>query len=148
MEIMKVKGSLNKGFTGGITYITLIPDDFEELNVTLSFGMREVKVIDKTLVEDIQVSWQANYPEPADDETIKEIIARQKGEINFSLFMNDQFIGAAHRDDTNKIVKITKTDASLGFQPYHGRRGIIKIILNVISVVNDNTPYELKVEVA
>lgn len=147
MELFSTRGYLNRGHVGGIAFTYNIPEDFESLSVELSFNKREVTAVTPEIREETRIAFENNFGGLVTNEMIDNSIRRMKAEINMSLFINEEFIGCAHRDDENKRIMLTKEEASLGFKPITSLKGVIKIVLNVISIVDDETEYKLSVKV-
>lgn len=147
MELMNVSGVLNHNYIGAVVYTTVIEEDFDELKIEFSFDKHKLEEKSADLETALINSYKENLAEVPGEEKLNQLIGDMKTEINLSLYMNDEFIGSAHRDEAVKKIYISKTAASPGFLTYSGKRGTLKIILNVISIINDQTPYQLFVEV-
>lgn len=141
----KVKGVLNKSFIGLINYETVI-EDVKKLRIKFNFTNRKVYNDSLENISAIKNTLSNNNIN-IDDETIKEVIDAQKTELQILVYNNDTFIGTAHRDEDVKDILISEEESSLGFRKTSIDKGVLKIIVNVVEVMADDTEYELMVSV-
>ena len=147
-QIYHVDGVLSQGFVGHVSYATVLRKDFESLHIVLSFEKREVETkedkevfsrkCEQTLRE------QLGYEEVG-SEVVQQLTSRVKTEISLLIFIDDQCIGSANRDLTTKEVTISATASSPGIINC-SPKGILRVVLHVLNVPNDQTNYSLKIQ--
>lgn len=144
-ELYQVSGQLAKGFQGHITYTTIFPPEYNKLMVKFCFDKRE-PVQTEQLQQQCKSAFLQNNPAACVAQPIlQQLCTMPKGEINVSVFSQDTCIGTAHRNALEKVFEISSCCATEGFSPCKPQ-GIIKIVLHVLSVVNDDTHYTLQVK--
>ena len=145
MNAYQVKGELPKGFLGHISYETVLPEDNEGIELRFTFGKRLMEDPGDQDRNEAGEAWIRNMGREASFEEIDRLIGMEKTEINVSVFHNDAYIGCAHRDETDQTAVISPRQASAGFLHWSCRGGVLKIVLHVYQILNEETPYELTV---
>lgn len=144
----KVQGTLNRGFQGHIAYIFSLPESVKKMRVTVAFDKREPEQRDAAYFEAVRAAAAANGIDFASlsEEEQAHFYDAPKGEINFSIIFNGQYLGSAHRNMLEKEAVISPCEASKGFEKavFHG--GVLKVILHCLNIVNDGTPYTVTIE--
>ena len=82
---------------------------------------------------------------PEENEIIR-MINGEKTEINVSVFHNEAYLGCAHRDEMTKKIVISPEKASKGFRTWKFHGGVLKVVLHVYQVLNQNTPYQVVIK--
>ena len=63
----------------------------------------------------------------------------------FSL-LSRHYLGCAHRDEMTKKIVISPEKASEGFRTWKFHGGVLKVVLHVYQVLNQNTPYQVVIK--
>lgn len=143
----QVRGCLNKGFQGHITYTFAAPVTDGSMDICFCFDQREAAEGLEELREGCRRALDINMPGREFTEEEYEVFYRMpKGEINVSVFHNGQCIGSAHRNTPVKNIRISPNGSSEGFAACHISAGVVRIVLQVLNVLNDKTEYELTVK--
>lgn len=143
----KVQGSLPSGFQGHIEYVLLLPKDVDKLHVIFTFEKREaMQNIEELHSDCLKVLKPLFNGKELNEKEKNFFYSLPKSEINMSIFINSINIGSAHRDQLCKDVWISEQGSSLGFLPCNPNGGNLRIILHVLNVLNDDTPYTLAVK--
>jgi hypothetical protein len=147
VSLYEVSGSLPKGFQGHITYTTVLPIDLRELYVTFSFDKRSAAQDLEELYIGCRTSLAQNLPDGMElpEKLVSMLQGMPKTEINFSLFLDNACIGSAHKNKKVKEILIAPDDSSDGFvncRPV----GVLRIVLHVLNVLNDDTNYILNLK--
>lgn len=143
----QVRGCLNKGFQGHITYTFAAPAMDGDMDICFCFDQREAAEGLEELREGCRKALALNMPERKFSEEEYEMFYRMpKGEINVSVFHNGQCIGSAHRNVPSKNIRISQNGSSEGFAACRISGGVVRIVLHVLNVLNDGTEYELTVK--
>lgn len=146
MKEYQISGKLMKGFIGNISYEVALPIEMDQVEVGVSFEKRIMEEITKEDREACIKAYQKNTGrEPEENEIIK-MIHGQKTEINVSVFHNEAYLGCAHRDEMVKKIVISPEKASEGFCTWKFHGGVLKIVLHVYQVLNQNTPYRVVIK--
>lgn len=145
MKEYEVMGELPKGFLGNITYETVLPKEIENLSIHLSFSKREMENSTEEDLLACRRAWAKNSEAEASRQMLEGMVQRQKTEINVSVFHNGAYLGCAHRDETEKEIRLTPWGSSDGFRAWKPSGGILQIVLHVYQVLNERTPYQLTV---
>ena len=70
-----------------------------------------------------------------------------KSEINVSVFLNGQCVGSAHRNQLTKRIVLAPDAACEGFVACRPE-GVLRVVLHVLNVLNDDTHYTVCVKEA
>ena len=146
MKEYRVSGELMKGFIGNISYEVVLPVDLDQIAIEVSFEKRMMEDITE---EDRKACMKAYQENVGGNPEEREIIRRLKGqktEINVSVFHNEAYLGCAHRDEMTKQIVISPEKASEGFRTWKFHGGILKIVLHVYQILNQNTPYQVVIK--
>ena len=119
-------GVLDRGFTGNMSFQFHIPHGIHELSVILTY--------EKERIQD-----PASYIERFRHPLIRQAVP---------------YLGRIPTDrQLQEMVQAMKTEILLkegvrsrGCLPYDGRNGMVKIIVNVYQVVEENTPWNLEIK--
>ena len=90
---------------------------------------------------------QQNLPEgtPVPEALAEHLCTMPKGEINVSLFLNGACVGSAHRNQLTKEMLLAPQGSSEGFVNCRPT-GVLRVVLHVLNVLNDETNYTLRLE--
>ena len=119
--LYRVSGQLPRGFQGHISYTTLLPG--------------------------CMAAAAQNLPEgtPVPEALAEHLCTMPKGEINVSLFLNGACVGSAHRNQLTKEMLLAPQGSSEGFVNCRPT-GVLRVVLHVLNVLNDETNYTLRLE--
>ncbi len=150
-KIYEVKGSVNKGFVGQISYVVCLDEEYSKLDIGLSFDKDKQRYsdeeIDEALLNKIREECRDKYPaESAADDELKDIIKGNcKTEIHLSAHLNGEFIGCIHKQLTDRHMIFCPDEISEGCIEPGQIKGVLKVTILVFNVIKDNTGYELTV---
>ena len=174
-ELYRVEGTLNRGFTGQITYTVCLEKPCTELDVHLNYDFAELRYRDDRagmpVSEIVKIYGSEEHylecppiaPEVL-EKTIREVSdmsgyviseeeARRilvydidlKTEIHPLAMLNDEFIGCIHKQLSDRHMIFRGNYASQGCIPQRSFEGVLKITLLVFNVAKDTTRYTLTV---
>ncbi len=145
-EIFLTSGYLSQDFQGHITYTVLLPSDIKTLKIDFTFDKREAEQSYEEISQRCMNAMKINADHvELKEEELQFISKFPKSEINMSVFLDDQCLGTAHRNELNKNVVLSATKSSDGFMPCQPK-GILRIVLHALHVLNPETPYTLSVK--
>lgn len=147
-KIYEASGTLNKGFVGQIAYSICLDKEYQNMDIQFSFDKQRHQIITEELKEELKEELvQACGNEYANvidtEEKIINAIHEMKTEIHTIAMMNDTFIGGIHKQLTTRNMIYSKEKTSEGCIPQENISGVIKIILVVFNVIQDNTNYSI-----
>ena len=145
--LYRVSGQLPRGFQGHISYTTLLPGELRALRVVFTFDKREPQQEPDTLRAGCMAAAAQNLPEgtPVPEALAEHLCTMPKGEINVSLFLNGACVGSAHRNQLTKEMLLAPQGSSEGFVNCRPT-GVLRVVLHVLNVLNDETNYTLRLE--
>ena len=126
--LYRASGQLPRGFQGHISYTTLLQEP-------------------DTLRAGCMAAAAQNLPEgtPVPEALAEHLCTMPKGEINVSLFLNGACVGSAHRNQLTKEMLLAPQGSSEGFVNCRPT-GVLRVVLHVLNVLNDETNYTLRLE--
>ena len=136
MKEYRVSGELMKGFIGNISYEVVLPVDLDQIAIEVSFEKRMMEDITEEDRKACMKAYQENVGGNPEEREIIRMLKGQKTEINVSVF---------HNEMTKQIV-ISPEKASEGFRTWKFHGGILKIVLHVYQILNQNTPYQVVIK--
>jgi len=150
-KIYEVTGMLCKNFVGQISYTVALPDKYDMLKIGFEFDKQRYTTEDLTddIVNEI-VTELSKYEEldlAQFDDPKDEILKQAKTELQTLAMLNDEFIGCIHRQMTKREMIFTNNSATEGCLPIENIEGVLKVTILAFSVLMDETPYKLYVEV-
>ena len=148
-ELYKVEGILNQGFMGHIMYIVNLEHPYKKLSVSLEYDPRLHKCIQnpEALREACKDAVREYVPlEKLSVAMVERLSNAPKTEINLSIFLCGDYLGGIFREEPAKKITFSPDYILDGANPYAPMPGPFKIILHVVSILNDNTNYKLTVE--
>ena len=145
--LYRASGQLPRGFQGHISYTTLLPGELRALRVVFTFDKREPQQELDTLRAGCMAAAAQNLPEgtPVPEALAEHLCTMPKGEINVSLFLNGACVGSAHRNHWTKEMLLAPQGSSEGFVNCRPT-GVLRVVLHVLNVLNDETNYTLRLE--
>ena len=145
--LYRASGQLPRGFQGHISYTTLLPGELRALRVVFTFDKREPQQEPDTLRAGCMAAAAQNLPEgtPVPEALAEHLCTMPKGEINVSLFLNGACVGSAHRNQLTKEMLLAPQGSSEGFVNCRPT-GVLRVVLHVLNVLNDETNYTLRLE--
>lgn len=142
-------GSLNRGFTGNMIFQFYIPNEIHELSVELTYEKEHledpVSYIECFRHQLIRQAMPYLGRIPTDRQLL-EMTQTMKTEIQLCVLINGTFAGNVHMPGTNKKILLKEEILSRGCLPYNGQNGMLKIVVNVYQVVENNTPWTLEIK--
>lgn len=149
-ELYHVKGVLNRGFVGQITYTVCLEKTYEKLDIHFSFDAdkRTYRPEDVTeeLIRDTVESSFRNNGLVIDEKRAREVIlGDMKTEIHTLAELNGGFIGCIHKQLTDRHMRYDGEFASEGCIPQSAFDGVLKVTVLVFNVIKDGTHYDLSV---
>lgn len=144
--LYRVSGQLPRGFQGHISYTTLLRGSCAP-RVVFTFDKREPQQEPDTLRAGCMA---AAAPEPARRYARAGGVGGTslhdaQGRINVSLFLNGACVGSAHRNQLTKEMLLAPQGSSEGFVNCRPT-GVLRVVLHVLNVLNDETNYTLRLE--
>ena len=148
-ELIRVDGLLPRAFhLGHITYTVVLEEPMERLRIVSTFDKHKIEPEHRDELahacrEAIHHYVPLDQVPPA---AMDRLLNIPKTEINLSVFFNEELVGCMLKDLTRKEIVLSPEDSTVGFLPFTPRPGVLKIVLHVQNVLNDNTHYTLAVE--
>lgn len=147
-ELYRVRGMLDRGFVGQITYTVCLEKPLKKLDIEFSFDQQRYAEPDVTpeLMRDVEALCLEKYGlTGTQDEVRRVILGEMKTEIHTLATLNDEFIGCIHRQLTTRHMTYDGDIASDGCIPQSVLDGVLKVTLLVFNVIKDDTRYALTV---
>ncbi len=149
-ELYKVKGVLNSGFVGQITYTVCLPEACEELDICLKFSKKNFSSAEEVPLKEIREFCQREYGIGigiTDEEAMDACLKHVKTEIHIMATLNDEFIGCIHKQLLERHMKFSPKELSDGCIMPERIEGVLKVTVLVFNVIMDETPYEVSVSI-
>ena len=150
MEILQTfHGVLGRGFTGNMIFQFHIPHGIHELSVILTYEKERIQdpasYIERFRHPLIRqaVPYLGRIPT---DRQLLQMTQAMKTEIQLCAMIGGVFTGNVHMPGTRKEILLKERARSRGCLPYDGQNGMLKIIINVYQVVEENTPWTLEIK--
>lgn len=145
-KLYRVKGLLDSGFVGQITYTVCLPDQYEEMDIAFSFEKQHFPSMEAAPQEEINAYCMKTYGIPIPEEQKERAFLREmKTEIHLMATLNDIFIGCIHRQLLERHMHFSKAELTEGCIMPQTLEGVLKVTVLVFNVLMDETPYELAV---
>ncbi|MCR5279297.1 MAG: hypothetical protein K6E19_07625 [Lachnospiraceae bacterium] len=150
-RIYAVKGVLDKGFTGQISYSVSLAKEYKNMKITLEFDKEKQRYRDEEINKDVIEAFRAECNgeyniDAASDEEVKEMVKGNcKTEIHLSAFLNGEFIGCIHKQLASRTMSFGDI-VSEGCLPVSKITGALKVTVLVFNVIKNETAYSLTVE--
>ena len=144
-KIYEVKGIVNKGFVGQISYTVNLPKRYDKLVIDFEFDKRTCE--DRYAMKDeVAKTLKDKYDfEYASEEELIDAMHDLKTEMHPAIFLNDEFVGNVHKQLQHRTMTITADSASEGCIPCTDIEGVLKVTVVVFNVIYDNTTYTVEV---
>lgn len=142
-------GVLDRGFTGNMIFQFHIPHGIHELSVILTYEKERIQdpasYIERFRHPLIRqaVPYLGRIPT---DRQLLQMTQAMKTEIQLCAMIGGVFAGNVHMPGTRKEILLKEGVHSRGCLPYDGQNGMLKIIVNVYQVVEENTPWTLEIK--
>ena len=142
-------GVLDRGFTGNMIFQFHIPHGIHELSVILTYEKERIQdpasYIERFRHPLIRqaVPYLGRIPT---DRQLLQMTQAMRTEIQLCAMIGGVFAGNVHMPGTRKELLLKEGVRSRGFLPYDGKNGMIKILVNVYQVVEENTPWTLEIK--
>lgn len=146
-ELYQVKGTVNNGFVGQITYTVCLPETMKELDIRLTFEKQHFPSIKEVPVEELVNYCKKQYGiEPvSEEEKERALLKETKTEIHLLATINDEFLGCIHRQLTDRHMMISPDMLTEGCIYPGLLKGVLKVTVLVFQVLMDDTPYTVTV---
>jgi hypothetical protein len=147
-ELYKVKGLLNTGFVGQITYTVCLPAKCSELDICMKFSKQHFPSADMVPLEELKEFCKKEYGISLgenDDEALDNCLNNMKTEIHLMATLNDEFIGCIHKQLLERHMIFSPSELSEGCIKPANLEGVLKVTVLVFNVLMDETPYEVSV---
>lgn len=145
-ELYRVKGYLNSGFTGQITYTVCLPAPCKELIISLAFDKQHYTNLSEVPQEEIIAYCQKEYGmNIAEEEKEHLFLNDMKTEIHLLATLNDTFIGCIHKQLTQRSMHFSPHFVTEGCIMPNTIEGVLKVTVLAFHVLLDDTPYEVTV---
>ena len=140
-------GSCHGAFRGTSLTQRFCRGELRALRVMFTFDKREPQQEPDTLRAGCMAAAAQNLPEgtPVPEALVEHLCTMPKGEINVSLFLNGACVGSAHRNQLTKEMLLAPQGSSEGFVNCRPT-GVLRVVLHVLNVLNDETNYTLRLE--
>jgi len=150
-KIYAVKGELDKGFTGQISYSVSLNREYRNMKITLEFDEEKRRYADDEITGEVigafrrECNGEYNIDKASDDEVKEMVKGNCKTEIHLSAFLNGEFIGCIHKQLAKRTMSFGDV-VSEGCLPVDKISGALKVTVLVFNVIKDSTDYALTVE--
>lgn len=156
-QLHSFKGTLNSGYVGNIIYNLHLDQELTKLSILLTYDKEYITHIvnpdssennhklSPDMEHGISKAYERHYGKPADCHNMDELLNSMKTEIQLAAFIDGQFAGNIHMPGTEKEILISHEEASFGCLPCKRISGMLKIVINVFSVLEDHTSYTLEI---
>jgi len=149
-ELYKVKGLLNAGFVGQITYTVCLPTKCSKLDICMKFSKQHFPSADLVPLEELKEFCKKEYGISLgenDDEALDNCLHNMKTEIHLMATLNDEFIGCIHKQKLERHMIFSASELSEGCVRPDSLEGVLKVTVLVFNVLMDETPYEVSVHI-
>lgn len=146
-ELYQVKGTVNNGFVGQITYTVCLPDTMKDLDIRLTFEKQHFPSMKEVPEEELLAYCKEQYGmEPSSEEEKEHALLKDtKTEIHLLATVNDEFLGCIHRQLTDRHMIISPDTLTEGCVYPGPLKGVLKVTVLVFQVLMDDTPYTVTV---
>lgn len=147
-ELYRVKGFLNSGFVGQITYTVCMPSQYDELDIEFSFEKQHYPSMEVVPQKEIEEYCFKEYGLviPEEDKE-RAFLGEAKTEFHIMATLNDEFIGCIHRQLLVRHMHFSGSELTEGCKMPTSLEGVLKVTVLAFNVLMDDTPYEIKVTV-
>lgn len=150
-QLFEVKGSLQKGFVGQISYNVCLDKDYRKMDIFFGFDKDKQRYsqdeVTKEVIESFRNDCDGQYGiDEMTDEQVKEaVLGNCKTEIHLSAFLDGRFIGCIHKQLSERHMLFTPDELSEGCLFQDKITGALKVTILVFNVIKDDTNYSLSV---
>ena len=145
-EIQTLTGTLNRGFVSNITYNFNLESSYNKLYICLTYDNEKIKIADNYFKNKIEEAYENHYGFKPGDNQLQDIINSMKTEIQLAAFINGNFVGNIHMPGTKKEMILSAPISSNGCIPCKNMTGLLKIVINAFSVLENHTSYTLEIK--
>lgn len=144
----KFSGILNQGFVGNICYNFALAIPYKALKIRLNYDKLLFNEASLSARAAIEKAYLDHYNQPLKEANTSAILSSMKTEIQLAAYIGNTFIGNIHNPATCKEISISQAAASNGCFPLETDSiiGTLKVVVNVFSVLEDETTYTLTIE--
>ena len=145
-DIQTFTGTLNRGFVGNIIYNFNLEQSYDKLYIGLTYDNEKIKTVDRFYKNEIEEAYENHYGSKIDDNQLKDVLGSMKTEIQLAAFLNGSFLGNIHMPGTKKEMILSENQSSNGCIPCKNIKGLLKIVINAFSVLENHTSYTLEIK--
>ncbi|WMJ90253.1 DUF6669 family protein [Anaerocolumna sp. MB42-C2] len=145
-EIQTLTGTLNRGFVGNITYNFNLESSYDKLYICLTYDNEKIRTADNQFKNKIEEAYENHYGFKLCDNQLQDVIKSMKTEIQLAAFINGSFAGNIHMPGTKKEMILSPVISSNGCIPCKNMTGLLKIVINAFSVLENHTSYTLEIK--
>ncbi|QHQ60652.1 hypothetical protein Ana3638_07610 [Anaerocolumna sedimenticola] len=145
-EIQTLTGTLDRGFVGNITYNFNLESSYDKLYICLTYDNEKIETADSYYKHRIEEAYEKHYGFKPDDNQLQDVIGSMKTEIQLAAFINGSFVGNIHMPGTKKEMILSEKLSSDGCLPCKNMKGLLKIVINAFSVLENRTSYILQIK--
>lgn len=151
-ELYRVKGYLNSGFVGQITYTVCLPYPCEEMDLAFTFSKQHYPSMEAIPPEEIAAIEEYCRREyglvsATNQEREHAFLCDMKTEIHLMATLNDTFIGCVHKQLLERHLHYSNEHLTDGCIMPEELSGVLKVTVLAFHILMDDTPYELVVSV-
>lgn len=143
--IQSFHGTLNHGFRGNLIYNFHLPQNLKTLHINLTYD-KEHFSHKETYAEELRPIYESYQGRSVSQEELLTAMDSMKTEIQLGLMIRDEFVGNVHMPGTNKEIYLSEDMSARGCLPCPVLEGMIKIIVNVFQILENQTFYHLEVK--
>ncbi len=150
-KIYTVRGELDKGFCGQISYNVSLNREYKNMKITLEFDESKRRYTDSEIDASVikafrdECNGEYNIDAASDAEVAEMVKGNCKTEIHLSAFLNGEFIGCIHKQLSKRTMSFGDV-VSEGCLPTGKITGALKVTVLVFNVIKDATAYSVTVE--
>lgn len=144
--LYQVRGSLDRGFTGQITYTVCLPHPVSALDICFSFEKQHFASPSEVPYEELADYCLKHYGQTGTKEELLPLFFQDtKTEMHLLATINDEFAGCIHKQLTCRHMYLSPSNSSEGCICPPVIEGVLKVTILVFQVLLDHTPYSLTV---
>ncbi len=145
-NLQLLNGTLNRGFTGNVIYNFCLEHVYKKLYICLTYDKEKVSEPDDALRDKIADAYEKHFEQSLKEEQYVHILNSIKTEIQLAVFINGDFAGNVHKPGRKKEIILGENESSYGCLPCKDMQGMIKIVVNVFNVAENQTAYTLEIK--
>ncbi len=150
-KIYEVKGKLDSGYVGQISYSVSLKQSYKDMKITFEFDKEKQRYREDEITDEViskfrqECNGEYNIDDASDDEVKEMIKGNCKTEAHIVAFQKGEFIGGIHKQLSKRTLSFG-SEVSEGCIPVNDISGVIKVTILVFNVIKNDTDYSLIVE--